>query len=81
MIDVDRYHCEVGRIYLGERFINMEMLRDGFAWRYSATVTHFFAFGQHSCCIWSTSALFPATLGKLWQIAGCSSGRLRNLDV
>jgi endonuclease YncB( thermonuclease family) len=24
----------VGRIYLGERFINMEMVRDGFAWRY-----------------------------------------------
>ena len=34
MIDVDRYHREVGRIYLGERFINMEMVRDGFAWRY-----------------------------------------------
>jgi endonuclease YncB( thermonuclease family) len=34
VIDVDRYHREVGRIYLGERFINMEMVRDGFAWRY-----------------------------------------------
>ena len=34
MIDVDRYHREVGRIYLGDRFINMEMVRDGFAWRY-----------------------------------------------
>jgi micrococcal nuclease len=34
VIDVDRYHREVGRIYFGERFINMEMVRDGFAWRY-----------------------------------------------
>jgi endonuclease YncB( thermonuclease family) len=34
MIDVDRYKREVGRIFLGERFINMEMVRDGFAWRY-----------------------------------------------
>ena len=34
MIDVDRYRREVGRIYLGDRFINMEMVRDGFAWRY-----------------------------------------------
>jgi micrococcal nuclease len=34
VIDVDRYRREVGRIYLGERFINMEMVRDGFAWRY-----------------------------------------------
>jgi hypothetical protein len=24
----------VGRIYLGERFINLEMVSDGFAWRY-----------------------------------------------
>jgi endonuclease YncB( thermonuclease family) len=34
VIDVDRYHREVGRIYLGEQFINLEMVRDGFAWRY-----------------------------------------------
>jgi micrococcal nuclease len=34
VIDVDRYKREVGRIYLGERFINAEMVRDGFAWRY-----------------------------------------------
>jgi micrococcal nuclease len=34
VIDVDRYHREVGRIFLGDRFINMEMIRDGFAWRY-----------------------------------------------
>jgi endonuclease YncB( thermonuclease family) len=37
VIDVDRYKREVSRIYLGDRFINMEMVRDGFAWRY---VTH-----------------------------------------
>jgi endonuclease YncB( thermonuclease family) len=24
VIDVDRYHREVGRIFLGERFINLE---------------------------------------------------------
>jgi endonuclease YncB( thermonuclease family) len=34
VIDVDRYRREVGRIFLGDRFINMEMVRDGFAWRY-----------------------------------------------
>jgi micrococcal nuclease len=34
VIEIDRYHREVGRIYVGERFINMEMVRDGFAWRY-----------------------------------------------
>ena len=34
MIDVDRYRREVGRIYLGNRFINEEMVRDGFAWDY-----------------------------------------------
>jgi endonuclease YncB( thermonuclease family) len=33
VIDVDRYHRGVGRIYLGERFVNMEMVHDGFAWR------------------------------------------------
>jgi micrococcal nuclease len=32
--DVDRYHREVGRIYLGSRFVNLEMVQDGFAWRY-----------------------------------------------
>ena len=31
--DVDRYHREVGRIYLGDRFVNLEMVHDGFAWR------------------------------------------------
>jgi len=34
VIDVDRYKREVGRIFLANRFINMEMVRDGFAWRY-----------------------------------------------
>jgi micrococcal nuclease len=32
--DVDRYRRQVGRIYLGNRFVNMEMVRDGFARRY-----------------------------------------------
>ncbi len=35
VIDVDRYKREVGRIFLGDRFINMEMVSDGFAWRYT----------------------------------------------
>jgi hypothetical protein len=34
VVDVDRYRREVGRIYLGDRFINLEIVRDGFAWRY-----------------------------------------------
>jgi nuclease-like protein len=35
VIDVDRYHREVGRVFLGDHFINMEIIRDGFAWRYA----------------------------------------------
>jgi micrococcal nuclease len=34
VIDVDRYRREVGRIFLADRFVNMEMVGDGFAWRY-----------------------------------------------
>jgi endonuclease YncB( thermonuclease family) len=34
VVEIDRYHREVGRIYMGDRFINLEMVRDGFAWRY-----------------------------------------------
>ena len=34
VIDIDRYKREVGRIFLGDRFINMEMVSDGYAWRY-----------------------------------------------
>jgi len=34
--DTDRYGREVGRIFLGDRFINLEQVHDGFAWRYSA---------------------------------------------
>ena len=34
VIDIDRYKQEVGRMYFGARFINMEMVRDGFAWRF-----------------------------------------------
>ena len=35
VVDVDRYKREVGRIFLGNRFINMEMVQNGFAWRYA----------------------------------------------
>jgi len=28
------YHREVGRVHLGERFINLEMVAEGFAWDY-----------------------------------------------
>ena len=34
VIDIDPYHRLAGRIYLGGRFINKEMVRDGAAWRY-----------------------------------------------
>jgi endonuclease YncB( thermonuclease family) len=34
VVDVDRYGRQVGRIYLGGRFINLEQARDGYAWRY-----------------------------------------------
>ena len=34
VVNIDRYKREVGQIYLGDRFINVEMARDGFAWRY-----------------------------------------------
>jgi endonuclease YncB( thermonuclease family) len=35
VVDVDRYKREVGRIYLGDRFINLEQVRAGYAWRYA----------------------------------------------
>jgi micrococcal nuclease len=34
VIDIDRYKQEVGRMYLAERFINRELVHDGFAWRF-----------------------------------------------
>jgi endonuclease YncB( thermonuclease family) len=38
--DIDRYGRAVGRIFLGNRFINLEQVRDGFAWRYTAYDRH-----------------------------------------
>ena len=38
--DIDRYGREVGRIYLGDRFINLEQVRDGYAWRYTTYDRH-----------------------------------------
>jgi micrococcal nuclease len=35
VVDIDRYRRAVGRIYLGNRFINLEQVRDGYAWRYT----------------------------------------------
>lgn len=40
IVDVDRYGREVGRIYLGNRFINLEQVRDGYAWRYAEFDRH-----------------------------------------
>jgi endonuclease YncB( thermonuclease family) len=40
VVDIDRYGREVGRIYLGERFINLEQVRDGCAWRYTTYDRH-----------------------------------------
>jgi micrococcal nuclease len=34
VVDTDRYGRQVGRIYLGDRFINKEQVEDGMAWRY-----------------------------------------------
>jgi endonuclease YncB( thermonuclease family) len=34
LIDTDRNKRKVGRLYLGDRFINLELVQDGFAWRY-----------------------------------------------
>ncbi|SRR5579885_1371034 len=33
VVDVDRHQREVGRVFLGKRFVNLEMVADGFAWR------------------------------------------------
>jgi endonuclease YncB( thermonuclease family) len=33
--DTDRYGREVGRVFRANRFINAEMVREGFAWRYT----------------------------------------------
>jgi endonuclease YncB( thermonuclease family) len=35
VIDTDRYGREVGRIFLSRHYINAEMVREGFAWRYT----------------------------------------------
>lgn len=40
IVDVDRYGREVGRIYLGNRFINLEQVREGYAWRYAEFDRH-----------------------------------------
>ena len=40
VVDIDRYRREVGRIYLGGRFINLEQVRDGCAWRYTTYDRH-----------------------------------------
>jgi endonuclease YncB( thermonuclease family) len=34
IVDVDRYGREVGRVSLGDRLINLEQVREGYAWRY-----------------------------------------------
>jgi endonuclease YncB( thermonuclease family) len=40
IVDIDRYGREVGRIYLGGRFINLEQVREGCAWRYTEFDRH-----------------------------------------
>jgi micrococcal nuclease len=40
VVDIDRYHRAVGRIYLGNRFINLEQVREGYAWRYASYDHH-----------------------------------------
>jgi endonuclease YncB( thermonuclease family) len=40
IVDIDRYGREVGRIYLGGRLINLEQVRDGYAWRYTEYDRH-----------------------------------------
>jgi endonuclease YncB( thermonuclease family) len=35
VIDIDRYKLEVGRIFLGDRFVTIEVVNDGFAWPYT----------------------------------------------
>jgi micrococcal nuclease len=33
VVGVDRFRHEMGRVFLGKRYINMEMVQEGFAWR------------------------------------------------
>jgi|HubBroStandDraft_6_1064221.scaffolds.fasta_scaffold03715_5 micrococcal nuclease len=40
VVELDRSRREVGRVYFGDRFINLEMIRDGFAWRYPPSDRH-----------------------------------------
>jgi endonuclease YncB( thermonuclease family) len=40
VVDVDRYRREVGRVFLGERLINLELVREGYAWRYAQFDRH-----------------------------------------
>src|SRR5580658_4892679 len=40
VVDVDRYGRQVGRVYLGNRLINLEQVREGYAWRYAQFDRH-----------------------------------------
>jgi endonuclease YncB( thermonuclease family) len=35
VVDVDRYGRQVGRVYCGDRDVNLEQVRDGLAWQYT----------------------------------------------
>ena len=39
VVDIDRYGRTVGRVWLGERNINREMVREGHAWAYRQYLT------------------------------------------
>ncbi len=34
MVDKDRYGRQVGKVQVGSRYVNAEMVRQGLAWRY-----------------------------------------------
>jgi endonuclease YncB( thermonuclease family) len=40
VVDVDRYGRQVGRVYFGNRLINLEQVREGYAWRYTQFDRH-----------------------------------------
>jgi endonuclease YncB( thermonuclease family) len=33
IVDIDRYKREVGKVYVDQEYVNLSMVRDGYAWR------------------------------------------------
>ena len=62
IIDVDRYGRSVGKIYLGSRYINREMVAEGSAWYYPD-------YAEHEKDLESAQIFAKSERAGLWQSA------------